>query len=600
MPSIQPKLADGLDPCAIPFAALRDAYARATARPRFPKAPEHTAPTASGPLSLLPPSAEDVSASFGSNNWAIAPARTGTGRPVLASDPHRTHGTPSLRYLVHLTAPGLDVIGAGEPFLPGISIGHNGTIAFGLTRFYMDQEDLYVYETNPAQPDAYRYQGRWEPMTIVTETIAVRGEAPRTVTNRFTRHGPVLATDPAAHRAYALRAAWLDAGMAPYFGSIDYMRAPDWDRFRAAMRRWRAPGENHVYADRHGNIGWIAAGLTVVRPNWDGLTPVPGDGRYEWAGYRGADELPWAFNPATGFIVTANENTIPAGHPAARKGVGYEWSDESRALRLRELISARSRSTVADSQTWQNDTTSRPARRVVRLVKDLTSGNARVARAIEMLAAWDGNLTSTSAAAAIFEAWFMKHLRPAVVRAVLTPEAAAIVRAGDAGRVIEVLEGHGSWLTRERRDEVLLRSLDDALTELTDRLGPDMRLWEWGRVHRAVFEHPLSARVDADTRRRLTVGAWPLGGSSFTPMNATYRLADFQLTSGASFRMVLDVGNWDASRAINTPGQSGDPASPHYRDLAPLWVKGEYFPLLYSREAVERRTRHRIELLPQK
>jgi penicillin amidase len=386
--------------------------------------------------------------------------------------------------------------------------------------------------------------------------------------------------------------------MSPYFGSVAYMRAQTWDQFRAAMNRWGAPGENHVYADRHGNIGWIAAGLTVVRPNWDGLTPVAGDGRYEWAGYRAMNELPWSYNPPAGYIVTANENTIPPDHPAARKGIGYEWSDPSRALRLRELFSSKTRYAIADSLTWQHDTTSLPGRRVVRLLDGLTSGNARVARAIAMLKAWNGDLTSTSAAGALFETWFTKHLRPAVVRAVLRPEAAAVVRGGSEERVIAVLEGHGGWLAPGRRGQLLVDSLASALAELDDRLGPDMDNWKWGTLHQAVFEHPLRDRVDAETRRRLTVGAWPLGGSSVTPMNTTYRPADFQLLSGASFRMVLDVGQWDASQAINAPGQSGDPASPHYRDLAPLWAKGEYFPLVYSREQVERRSRERIELIP--
>ncbi len=145
--------------------------------------------------------------------------------------------------------------------------------------------------------------------------------------------------------------------------------------------------------------------------------------------------------------------------------------------------------------------------------------------------------------------------------------------------MLQVLEGHGSWLTREQRDRILVDSLTNALAEIEKRLGPDPARWQWGQLHQAVFEHPLAARVDDDTRQRLTVGSWPIGGSGFTPMATTYRATTYQLTGGASFRMVADVGNWDASVAINTPGQSGDPASPHYRDLAPLWAEGRYFPL---------------------
>ena len=206
------------------------------------------------------------------------------------------------------------------------------------------------------------------------------------MTIAFTRHGPVLAADAAAHRAFALRAAWLDEGMAPYFGAIEYMRARNWDQFAAAMNRWGAPGENQVYADTSGNIGWIPAGLTVVRPNWDGLTPVPGDGRYEWAGYRDMDELPRAFNPPSGYVVTANENTIPPDHPAAAKGVGYEWSDDFRARRLTAACSSSpAPHRLEDSRAYQLDTTSLPAQRVVRLLAGVTDARPQVSRALDLL-----------------------------------------------------------------------------------------------------------------------------------------------------------------------------------------------------------------------
>lgn len=580
VPDVTPTLPAGLDPCDLPFAQIREAYALATARPQFAAA------------------GADAALMQGSNNWVVAPSRTATGRPVLASDPHRAHGAPSLRYISHLVAPGLDVIGSGEPFLPGISIGHNETIAFGLTRFYMDQEDLYVYETNPERPNEYRYDGRWEAMTTIDERVEVKGEAPRAATLRFTRHGPVLATDPARHRAFALRAAWLDEGMAPYFGAIEYMRAHDWDQFSAAMNRWGAPGENQVYADTKRNIGWIPAGLTVVRPNWDGLMPVPGDGRYEWAGYRDMDELPRAFNPPAGFIVTANENNIPANHPAAAKGIGYEWADDVRARRLRQVIGATTSYRLEDGRSHQLDTVSLSAQRVVNLLARVSDPRPAVARALDLLRAWNGDMRADSAAAALFEVWFAGSLRRAVVQAVVSPEAAKRLTNADASRVLQVLEGHGGWLTPAQRERLLADSLAAALVEVERRLGPDSAQWSWGRLHRAVFEHPLAARMDADTRRRFTVGAWPLGGSGSTPMAASYRASDFQLTAGASFRMVLDVGRWDDSTAINTPGQLGDPSSPHYRDLAPLWAQGRQFPLAYSRKAVERAAQTTLELTP--
>ena len=602
-PPVQPKLPDGLDPCALPAAELRRAYELATAAPRFPKEWWPSAQAdgiAHEALYATLDVNSDTARSLGSNNWVIAGSRTSTGRPILANDPHRAHGAPSLRYVSHLSAPGMSVIGAGEPFLPGISIGHNGIIGFGLTRFYMDQEDLYVYETNPAQAHEYKYRGRWEPMETVTEEIAVKGEpVPRKVSIDFTRHGPVLVADAKGNRAYALRAAWLDLGMAPYFGSMDYMRAQNWDQFRAAMNRWGAPGENQVYADRDGNIGWIPGGLTVIRPNWDGLTPVPGDGRYEWSGYRNMDELPWAYNPAAGFVVTANENNIPPNHPAARMGVGYEWSDTARARRLKSLVAGNPHSSVADSMAWQNDTTSLPALRAVALLASVRTDDPQARRALDLLRGWDGNERADSAQAALFEVWFSKYLRPAVVRAALSAEGARLAGYGDASRVLAVLEKPEPWMPPERRNEVIVASLKSAMAEVERKLGPDPKAWQWGKLHTAVFSHPLDPILDGAARQRYDVNAGPIGGSAFTPMNTSYRNNDYQLTAGASFRMVLDVGNWDASRAINAPGQSGNPASPHYRDLAPLWARGEYFPLLYTRKAVEKESRERVELVPQ-
>lgn len=613
-PPVVPVMPAGLDVCALPATELRAAYARATDAPVFNKGnvmlSGATLRTSSLPTDApsdvaLSESSVDPLANYGSNNWVIAPGLTATGRPILANDPHRSHGAPSLRYMTHLTAPGMDVIGAGEPFLPGLSIGHNDRIAFGLTRFYMDQEDLYVYETNPQNANEYRYRGRWEPMTQVTEKIAVRGEAtPREVTNRFTRHGPVLLSQADKQRAYALRAAWLEPGMAPYYGSMDYMRAQNWDQFRAAMNRWGAPGENQVYADTSGNVGWIPGGLTPIRPNWDGLLPVPGDGRYEWAGFRNGDELPWEFNPVRGYVVTANENNIPLGHPSASKGVGYEWSDDARSRRLKQIFESKTargeRFTLEDSERMQNDITSTPAQRLLTLLAGLQSNDAPTAAALKLLQGWDARMDKNSAAAALYEVWSAKALRAAVFKAALGDAATPLAGSGDATRILQLLENPNQSMSVAQRDAVLLQSLPMAIQELSAKLGSDMTAWKWGSLHRAEFRHPLSAVVDDVARQKLDVGEWPMSGSAFTPMAATYRLSDYKLTAGASFRMVLDVGNWDASRVINTPGQSGNPDSPNYRDLAPLWLDGKYVPLVYSRAAVERETVERIQLMPGK
>ena len=587
----------GLDPCDIPADVLAD-YGLATKDVTFAPAP--TASAAAGDRPHLADLAAEAAAE-GSNNWVVAPSRSATGRPILANDPHRTLGAPSLRYIVQLNAPGLSVIGAGEPALPGVTIGHNDRIAFGITIFPIDQEDLYVYELNPANPHQYRYNGGWEDMRVVHETLEVKGEAARDVELDFTRHGPVLKIDPAAHRAFAIRTIWSGPGTAAYFGSAQYLTAGDWSDFKAALSHWGAATLNFVYADTGGNIGWIAEGRAPVRPNWDGLMPVPGDGRYEWKGFLSQDELPSSYNPAKGFIATANEMNLPAGYPNETRKVSFEWSDPTRASRIKQVLAANDHVSLADSMALQTDDDSITDMRAVALLKGLTSSDRQVAQALRLLKAWDGHVGTRSAAAAIAEVWVNKHLGPEAVAAFTPAAARALVGAGSPDAVISYLEAPDDVIGAERgaaRDTVLLSSLKVALGELDQRLGPDMASWTWGGLHHATFMPAAAAIADPATRAQMTLGPLQLPGSATTPRAATYRMEDFAAISGASVRMVLDVGDWDESRVINTPGQSGDPFSAQYRDLFPLWAGGQYVPLLFSRAAVDRAALTVIRLDP--
>jgi penicillin amidase len=541
-------------------------------------------------------------ASFGSNNWAVAPHRTDTGRPILANDPHRAQSVPSLRYIAHLVAPGLDVVGAGEPALPGISIGHNGQVAFGLTIFAIDQEDLYFYETNPTNPSEYYYNGRWEPMEVETQTIAVAGQEPQVVELKFTRHGPVVYEDPTRRLAFAVRAAWLEPGMAPYLGSMDYMRARNWDEFLSAMNRWGAPSENQVYADMDGNIGWKPGGRAPIRPNWDGLLPVPGDGRYEWAGFHDMDLLPAEFNPERGWVATANEMNLPRDYPYEERKLGFDsWATPFRIQRITEALSETPRATLDEMLRLQTDYLSIPARRVVRQLGNLTSDDPKVAAALDLLRDWDFVLSADSAPAALFEVWYNLFLRQAVVARLVPAEARAAVGAGDPVVVLDLVESPDDRLGPDSvaaRDEILLTSLSQAVARVEELLGLDMGAWAWGRLHHAMLEHPLSPIVDEAMRARLNVGPLPRGGSGDTVGNTSYRTSDFRQTGGSSWRMVIDVGNWDNTLAMSNPGQSGNPDSPHYADLFPRWARDEAFVLPYSREKIEAVTEQRIVLTP--
>lgn len=537
----------------------------------------------------------------GSNAWVVSPARSATGRAILASDPHRAHSAPSLRYLVHLNAPGLNVIGGGEPALPGISIGHNGTIAFGLTVFSIDQEDLYVYETNPDDARQYRYQGRWEKMRVLTETIQVRGQPAQGVELLFTRHGPVTHLDPARGRAHAVRSGWFEPGMAPYFGAIHYMNAKTFAEFKHAMSTWGAPAENQLYADVSGNIGWVTGGLAPKRPNWDGLWPVPGDGRFEWAGFWSGDQLPSLYNPEAGWFASANEQNLPASFPYRERKLGFEWPPGSRHQRLTEVLSTARKVSIEDSMRLQNDLLSVPARRLQALLRALKPTDPRAGAAVALLADWNLQVTGDAPAAALFQVWWSRHLGAVFKEVALPKSAAPLVAVPNEEHLLHTLENPQTrWGTdaTEQRNRVLERSLALAWDDMHTLGGSDPAQWRWDKLHRSQFNHPLANAVDAATQARLNVGPMPKQGSGESVNLSSFDPRTFRQLAGPSMRMVLDVGHWDNSRAVNAPGQSGDPASPHYRDLAPMWLRGEYFPLLYSRDKIEGAVARRINLLP--
>jgi len=593
-PPWTPVVAEGLDPCSIPDNVLAK-YELAQAPVGFSRDPK---------IADFVEGAVFASATQGSNNWVIAPSKSATGRPILANDPHRGYEVPSLRYLVHMAAPGLNVIGAGEPALPGISIGHNDHIAFGLTIFGSAQEDLYVYETNPERPNEYRYQGTWEPMRAVTESIAVRDGADQEALLKFSRHGPVVMEDPANHRAYAVRATWLETGGAPYMGAMRYIRAKTVGQFGDALKYWGGPAENQICADTRGRIGWFAAGFTPIRPTSDGLYPLPGDGRYEWGGYLERGLLPSEIDPARGYVATANQMDLPPGYPYSERRVGFTWADDFRFNRIRSVLDQRPTVSLQESEDLQNDYVTDAGRRLAGILQSISTEDPRLQELIHWLAAWDDKLTAQSPQAALFEVWFSRHLAPAVIDRIVPAvpqKLRAAIAPGKAELVVEVMEHPDRRLgadPRQARDELMLQSLADADQETRRLLGADRSGWQWGHLAMAYFEHPLAALADDATQAAMNLGPAPKAGDGTVVGAAAYSSNDFRLRVGASLRMVVDVGHWDDSVAVNAPGQSGDPSSPHYRDLFPLWLNGQYFPLLYSRKAIDKAAERKIILQP--
>ena len=563
--------------------------------PAAAPADQAAAPDPAGPFDL-----EADARDIGSNNWVVAGSRTFSTRPILANDPHRVIAAPSLRYWVHLVAPGWNVIGGGEPVLPGVSIGHNEHGAWGLTIFGQDGEDLYVYDTNPANPNEYRYRGNWEAMRVIADTIPIKGEKPEAVELKYTRHGPVVFEDRANRKAYALRAGWLEPGGAPYLASLRMNQARNWEEFREACSFSHMPSENMVWVDRSGAIGWQAAGIQPIRRNWSGLLPVPGDGRYEWDGYLPIKALPYEANPARGFIATANNFLMPDDYPY-KDLLQLEWSDAFRFSRITEVLGSGRLFSVAEMTRLQNDDLSVAARALTPLLRDVALANPASARARDLLKTWNFVLDKDSIEAGVYEMWQRRLL--ANTRAVVVPAAAREAGGQNFGSTKRLID----WLhSPDRRfganpiagrDALVARSMDEAVAELTKRFGPDMQGWKYGqeRYHHALLRHPLSDAVNAATRAKLEVGPLPRGGDGMT-VSATGG-ADNQ-GSGGSFKIIADTEDWDNSVGLNTPGQSGDPDNPHYRDLFKLWAEGRYFPIAYSRKKVDSVTESVLRLTP--
>ncbi|MEZ0540871.1 penicillin acylase family protein [Fibrella arboris] len=532
----------------------------------------------------------------GSNNWVVSGGKSASGYPMLANDPHRAVSVPSLRYWAHLNAPGWNVIGAGEPTLPGISVGHNDYGAWGLTIFDTDNEDLYVYETNPANPNQYRYKGRWETMRTLRETIPVKGRAAQTVTLKYTRHGPVVFDDARAHRAYAVRAGWREMGCSPYLASLRMNQARSWTEFRQACLYSRIPGENMVWADPKGTIGWQAVGLAPIRKNWTGLVPVPGDGRYEWAGYLPIAQLPHSENPSSGYIVTANNNLTPPGFPH-RNAIGWVWASPSRAHRIEEVLADGKRKTVSDFMRLQADYVALPARTLVPLLEPLSSEDVPTEQALTYLRKWNYELGTSSVAAAIYVG-YEAQLRRAFMNLTIPADARPYVKSLSTKRLLDWAVSPQLATNRPiNRDSLLLACVTLAVADLTRALGPDMETWVYGQraLKYSALTHALSEWVSDEQRRRINVGPVARGGYAET-VNATGNSLNQE--HGATFRIVVDTQDWDRTMGINSPGQSADPGSTHYRDLFPLWAENGYFPVFFSRKRVDQVTETKMLLRP--
>ncbi len=491
-----------------------------------------------------------VIATEGSNNWVMSGELSPTGVPILANDPHRRIEMPALRYFVHLNAPGWNVIGGGEPPFAGVDAGSNEQMAWGFTFAGTDMVDVFVEEVHPDDPNLVRWQDDWEPLRIIEEEIQVQGQAPEQIVLKFSRHGPVFYEDLENRRAYAVQSVVQYPGTAAYKGSFQLAQANGCEDFFDRANHWLVPTHSLICGDVDGNIALQVTGLTPDRDGWNGRLPVPGTGEYEWKGFR--DDLPREFNPDRGYIATANNNVHPPGYEG--RPVFYHSSrgvETARITRLHQILGSGEKFSVEDHKLIQHDTYILAAERDIPSFQGWTAEDTDVEWARDLIAGWDGTLSRESTAGAIYVRW------------------AEEAEAGATDSATPLAE----------RKALIERGLKATLDRLTRELGSDRSQWRHGRVHASALPHMMVSAFDLPPVERP-------GG--FGSVNAT----------GANFRRIIDLADLSGSVASNAPGQSAQPASPFYGNLTENLGNGEYFPLLFTRDAVEEGAAHRLTLMP--
>ena len=594
---------------------------------------------------------------LGSNNWVVDGSLTATAKPLLANDPHLGTRLPSIWYLAHLSAGAFDVIGATLPGVPAVALGRNRFIAWGTTNVAADVEDLYR-ERIDATGRFAEYRGNQEPLTILSEIIKVKGAAPVQIEVRITRHGPLvsdainannaaLVADPKPAPLDPLAFRWtaLDPDDTTLAAFLKLNDARNWDDFTNALRYFVVPSQNFVYGDVDGHIGYYAPGRIPIRAGGDGSLPIEGwSGDTEWTGWIPFDQLPHLYDPPEHFIVTANNRPAPAGYPHL---LGHEWPEPYRAQRITDLLSDAGRSvrlqpdgtrsglTPDDFARIQADTLSQHAKTLLPVLLPLahpTDPDGQ--RALAVLRDWNGDARGDLAAPAIFEAWFLK-LVPALVGDDLGPRVtenylgrfsfttrflvstlgsqavrlkADTTSANGTTTGVQLLPADpaardSAWCddvrtpgVRERCEEAVTAALNDAVADLTVRLGRDLTRWRWDEVHRAVFPHQLDSIA---MLRPILSRSIPNGGD-WSTVNVGTVSADrpYEQRSVASYREIIDLSPANDSRFIDAVGESGHPLSRHYDDFLQDWQKVRYRPMRMERKDVEAGAIGHLRLTP--
>ncbi|GMQ78877.1 MAG: penicillin acylase family protein [Anaerolineae bacterium] len=562
----------------------------------------------------------------GSNGWVIASVRSTTGHPILCNDMHLPIPTPSLWYFNRLISeqvdsedPGLQVFGVSQPGLPHVLIGHNQNIAWGATLTLADTEDLFVEKfrtvNNGPQTDKsyqYKFKEKWLPVAISEEIIQIKGSDPFLERVLSTHHGPVVSsvipTDSQVITlsSYALKFELSING----FAQINI--AQDWQDFVDAVRQIQAPSLNLLYADTAGNIGYYMSGKVPIRSKGQGLVPSPGwSGEYEWEDYVPFDQMPHAFNPKSGYIVSANNKIIGDDYPFY---LGSSWRNGYRAARIEQMILGRKLISLQFCREMQMDCYSIPGVQFARQVEDIDIKDDSALQMAQLLVDWDGSLSAESIGGTVYQVVFA-ILSQRILKPLLGSDLVEqFLGVGPHPLLVPINELAGHWtstllrllcepeklceLTGSSREELIVQSLAAAKEELERLLGNNQSAWHWGRLHYLNFDHLFS--LQPTLGRAFGHGPFPVGGDSDTVFqNAIVPGGPFHSSSvSPSQRHLIDLGDLSQSKAILVPGQSGQLGSAHYGDLILPWFSGDYFNMSSSSSTGEPEQKSVLRLRP--
>lgn len=516
----------------------------------------------------------------GSNNWVVSGEMTKSGKPLLANDPHLSLATPSIWYQMRLEAPTVNVGGVIFAGIPGIILGNNEKIAWGVTNTGPDVQDLYIEKRNPANKNEFAYNSKWEKAKVVKELIKVKDKDTIDYEVMITRHGPIVSEfvgKPKSGTVLSLRWTALDP-TTELEAIMNMNKARNWIEFEKALEKFQSPTQNFVFADQSGTIAYKANGKIPIRKKGDGLLPVPGwTDEYEWKGYIPYNELPRVVNPKEGFIATANNKVVSDEYPYL---ISNQWAQHYREQRIKEVLSSNDKLTVNDMKDLQIDIVNLQAKEYVpQFIKELNGSKDKdIQQALQILKDWDYKDDKDASAPLIFNIWITKI--PQALFEGQIPEETYALFTGRKPVIDQIVRNAlasnpGPWIKEYGGiNQLLEESLQMTLKDIKNMQGSDAKDWKWGKYHQVYFNHPLSS-VSPLQYVFNSKGGIPASGSGVTVQAAGFKV-DGTTDHGASWRFIADLNNLSVTDHLVGPGQSGHLKSKWYSDQLEKWVDGTY------------------------